>query len=360
MKKIISWYVTLLYFIALMLLPVNASAHTDNSEGYSKITMDRDKLHVELYLDYFELGRLIDLDVNPGAPAEQLNAALEKKRDAVSAYLASHFEVFMDGAKEDGFIVATGVERKLDRDYAKIMFDFPAPASGTSIHIRYNIFFDDNDPMHRNITTYDLEKKKGQFVFQAGDRELQIGKETIVGQTIRFVQLGFHHIMIGYDHILFVIALVLGTRRFADVLKVITVFTLAHSITLGLAAMKVLNLPAEIVEPLIALSIAFVAVENFFGFSSKYRYIIVFGFGLIHGIGFAGALQLSTEITWQSLLSIFSFNVGVEAGQALIILLLFPLLLHIRRFQWSAVVHGIATAGIFGMGLIWYFQRFLA
>ncbi|MEH7308526.1 HupE/UreJ family protein [Neobacillus drentensis] len=359
MGKIVTWFVILSCFFSFMLPPINVSAHTDNSEGYSKITMVGEKLQVELHIDFFELGRLIDFGVKPGAPAEQLNTALEYHRDAVTSYLSSHFEVFTDGAKAEGKVISTDIKRRVGRDYAKMVLEYPAPTSKSSVQIHYSIFFDDNDSMHRNITTYDLENKKGQFVFQAGERELNIGKETVFVQFIRFVQLGFHHIMIGYDHILFVMALLLGTRRISDVIKVISVFTIAHTITLGLTALNLLNIPAEIVEPLIALSIAFVAVENYFGFSAKYRFAVVFGFGLIHGVGFAGALQLSNDVTWRSILSIFSFNIGVEVGQALIILLLFPILLYIRRFKWSTVFRGAATAGIFGMGLIWYFQRFL-
>ncbi|WP_440603919.1 HupE/UreJ family protein [Bacillus sp. GB_SG_008] len=360
MKKIVVGFAALFSFITLMFLPIKASAHTDNSEGYSKITMDRDKLHVELQLDFFELGRLIDFGVSPGDREEMLNTALEKHRDAVAEYLDSHVEVFTDGAKAKGSVNSTKIERRVGREYAKIGLEFPAPSAKSSIQIHYSVFFDDNDTMHRNIASYDLENKKGQFIFNAEDRELNVGKDSAAGQFFRFVQLGFHHIMIGYDHILFVIALVFGARRVTDVLKVISVFTLAHSITLGLTALKLIHFPAAIVEPLIALSIAFVAVENYFGFSSKYRFAVVFGFGLIHGIGFAGALQLANDVTWRSLLSILSFNVGVEAGQALIILILFPLLVYIRRFQWSTVVQAAATAGIFGIGLIWYFERFFA
>lgn len=359
MKKIINKYVLLLFFITLMFLPINVSAHTDNSEGYSKFTMDQDTLHAELSLDYFELARLIDLGINPGASANQLHSALENHHDAITTYLDSHFEILTDGAKAEGSITSLEVERRLNRDYAKITLAYPSPSTPSAIEIQYNIFFDDNDPMHRNIATYDLEKK-GQFVFQSGERVLQTGNQTTIGQTTRFVQLGFHHILIGMDHILFVIGLVLGARRFNDVLKVITVFTIAHSISLGLTALNLINFPSQIIEPLIALSIAYVAVENYFGFSSKFRFAIVFAFGLIHGVGFAGALQLSEDITWRSLLSLLSFNVGVEVGQALIIMLLFPLLLYIRRFKLSTVVQGVATAGIFSMGIIWYFERFLS
>lgn len=342
-----------------MLIPTHTMAHTDNSEGYSKMTMNRENetLQVELYIDYFEMGRLIDYGVNPGAPPAQLSKALEEKRDILTDYLSSHFEILFNGEKAEGTIISTDVEKRAERDYAKILLEYPAAASDSSIQIHYNIFFDDNDPMHRNIMTYELGEERGQFAFQAGERELQIGEETLVSQITRFIELGFHHIMIGYDHILFVIALIFGARKLSDVLKVITIFTIAHSITLGLTALRFINFPPEIIEPLIALSIAYVAVESILGFSSKFRFSVVFIFGLIHGVGFAGALQLNNDITWQSLLSILSFNVGVEVGQALIIMLLFPLLLSIRKYKWSFYIHGATTTWIMGMGLFWYFER---
>ncbi|QNF28649.1 HupE/UreJ family protein [Metabacillus elymi] len=361
MKKSIAYSVLILGCFFMMLCPFKAMAHTDNSEGYSKITMDREneKLHVDLYIDYFEMGRLIDYGVNPGATPAQLSKALSEKSKALSDYLSAHFEMFYNGEKAEGTIVSTNVEKRVDRDYAKVSLNYPMPSSEASIQIYYNIFFDDNDPMHRNILTYDFGEKNGQFIFQAGERELQIGEESLVNQITRFIKLGFHHIMIGYDHILFVIALVMGTRKLSDVFEIITIFTIAHSITLGLTALKFLQLPAEIIEPLIALSIAYVAVESILGFSSKFRLTVVFIFGLIHGVGFAGALQLNNEITWQTLLSILSFNVGVEVGQALIITFLFPLLLLIRKFKWSFYLQGATTAWILGMGLFWYFERFL-
>ncbi|MEH7455229.1 HupE/UreJ family protein [Gottfriedia acidiceleris] len=322
--------------------------------------MNKKKLQVELHLDFFELGRLIDFGVRPGVEEDVLKSALSKQRGAVDEYLGSHFEVFTNGAKASGSIISTNIENRVGREYAKIVLEFPITSDKSAIQINYSVFFDDNDSMHRNIMTYDLENKKGQYIFNAEDREFNVGKEGLAGQFFRFVQLGFHHIMIGYDHILFVIALVFGARRITDVLKVISVFTLAHSITLGLTALKLLEFPSDIIEPLIALSIAFVAVENYFGFSAKYRFAVVFGFGLIHGVGFAGAIQLSNDVTWRSILSIFSFNVGVEAGQALIILILFPLLIYIRKFKWSTVVQAAATVGIFAVGLMWYFERFFA
>lgn len=354
------WFVILCIWIAAVSLPGNAWAHTDNSEGQSKVTADNGTLHYDLYLDLFELARVVDLGVEPGISRRELKTDLQNKQTDVAEYLEPRLEVYIDGAKEEGHIANMDVQKYLERDYAHITLDFPiSDISSKSIRIDYSIFFEDNDPMHRNVVNYDLGREKGQFIFSAGDRQLHVGKGTILGQVMRFVQLGFHHIMIGADHILFVIALVIGSRRVGDVFKVITVFTLAHSITLGLSALNLVQIPAEIVEPLIALSIVYVAVENILFSNAKYRLWVVLGFGLFHGMGFAGALKLTGDMNWNTLLSILSFNVGVEAGQALIILLLFPILLYVRRLQWAGWVQGTTTAGIGVFGLWWYFERFL-
>lgn len=358
--NIIFRFIMPLCFILLTLSPVNVMAHTDNSEGYSNFKTKDQKVIAEIYLDYFELGRLIELGVGPGAEKERLRLALDQKQNEIGKYLSSHLEVYMDGIAVKGDIASTDVKEKTGRDYAKIIMEFDKPSDISELQVHYNVFFDDNDPMHRNISDYEFGNEKGQFVFTGDERELQIGNETLAGQMFRFIQLGFHHIMIGYDHLLFVLALIIGTRSVSGILKVISLFTLAHSITLGVTAFDLVEFPAGIIEPLIALSIAFVAVEHLLGFSTKYRYTIVFGFGLIHGIGFAGALQLANDVTWQSLFSILSFNIGIELGQLLVILALMPLLLFIRRFTWSQMVHNAAMTVIFGIGLVWYFERFIS
>ncbi|MFC5648035.1 HupE/UreJ family protein [Paenibacillus solisilvae] len=171
---------------------------------------------------------------------------------------------------------------------------------------------------------------------------------------MRFSELGFHHI-IGLDHILFVVALVLTFKTFRDVLKTVTIFTLAHSVTLGLTAFHVISVP-PIVEPLIALSIAYVAVESFIIRQQKARPFVVFGFGLMHGIGFAGALELTGSFKASSMLSLAAFNIGVEIGQLLVIGLLFPLLFYIRKFKWSGPVQAAAMVSVFDFGFFWYWE----
>lgn len=136
-----------------------------------------------------------------------------------------------------------------------------------------------------------------------------------------YLKLGFVHIIPeGLDHILFVLGLFLLSKRTKDLLKQITAFTIAHSLTLALALFGVIRLPASIVEPIIALSIAFVAIENLFTSEMKvWRPYVVFGFGLIHGLGFAGILQDLSLPQRDFLTALVGFNIGVEFGQLAVV-----------------------------------------
>jgi hydrogenase/urease accessory protein HupE len=362
MESSVTRYITFaMICLCILVSPFRASAHTDNSEGHSKLSFNDKGMTYEIQLDYLELARIVDLGITTSSTTSELKEALTKNNKLLEEYFHSKLSVFTHGAKIEGSISETTVERKLNRDYAIISIHYPVEnLKSAAIQINYDIFFEDNDPAHRNIVTYEFGDKKGQFVFTSEERKLYLGKETMLGQSIPFIKLGFHHILIGLDHILFIIALVVTSQKITDVIKIMTLFTLAHSVTLGLTALKLLSIPVEIVEPLIALSVAFVAIESFIGLKEKYRYGVVFIFGLIHGIGFAGALELSNPTSWTAIWPIFTFNIGVEMGQALILILLFPMLIFIRKFKWSYPLHLAVNSAIFIIGLAWYFQRYLA
>lgn len=156
----------------------------------------------------------------------------------------------------------------------------------------------------------------------------QLEKLSTASAALLYLKLGYTHILpLGFDHILFVLCLFLLSPKLKPVLWQATAFTIAHSVTLGLALYHVITPPARIVEPLIAISILYVALENIFSHDLKpSRVGIVFLFGLVHGMGFAGALgQLGLPPT-AYLLSLVLFNLGVELGQLTIILAAFLLL----------------------------------
>lgn len=176
-----------------------------------------------------------------------------------------------------------------------------------------------------------------------------------------YTEAGFLHILPkGTDHILFVIGLLLMSRTLRPLLWQVTMFTLAHSITLSLSTLGIFALPAAVVEPLIALSIAFVAIQNiFYRVVQRSRLSLIFAFGLLHGLGFAAMLKEFGLPEDSFLLALFSFNLGVELGQVAILLACWILIV-----IWLRDWHGYrrffiipASMLIALTGLLWFWQR---
>ena len=149
----------------------------------------------------------------------------------------------------------------------------------------------------------------------------------------------------------------LFVKRFVDLLKIITAFTIAHTLTLALAVLQIVRLLPQLVEIGIALTIVYVAAENLWTSSTSHRWLLTFGFGLVHGFGFANVLRelgLPSSGLDRSLLS---FNVGVEAGQIVIVGLMWPLLWWVSRQQWSSRFRVGVSILILLFGLAWFFER---
>jgi hypothetical protein len=167
------------------------------------------------------------------------------------------------------------------------------------------------------------------------------------------------HIFLGYDHIAFLIAL-LFVKRFMDLLKIITAFTLAHTLTLALAVLQVVKLRPQLVEIGIAVTIMYVAAENMWALNTSHRWLLTFGFGLVHGFGFANVLRELGLPSSGLARSLVSFNIGVEAGQIVIVSLLWPLLWWINRQSWSRKFRLGASIAIFMLGAAWFTERVFA
>jgi hypothetical protein len=178
---------------------------------------------------------------------------------------------------------------------------------------------------------------------------------------LKFLKLGIKHILEGYDHLLFLAGLLIATRQVKSMLLIVTCFTVAHSITLALAALDIVVIPGHIVEPLIAASIVFVGIENLVTRDEpKGRWALTFAFGLIHGFGFASVLRdLGLGNDGGSIVvPLFAFNVGVELGQLLVAALALPLLLKLRQSErFSRLGVRIASVAIALMGAYWLLER---
>jgi HupE / UreJ protein len=329
--------------VLLALAPAAGWAHVRSTAGFAEIRQEGATVRYELSLE-----------------RRLLNAAAGGD---VEAYLVERVNVLLDGVRCEGALARTADERRDGRDYTRAVLDYECAGSPSGRYeVRYGVFTDADAVVddHTNVTDYQLGDARGTFVFDAGHRELDAGESGPMSSAGRFAALGVEHILYGIDHVLFLVVLLLGARDFRSVIKLATAFTVAHSVTLGLAAVGLVHVPAAIVEPLIALSIAYVAAENILGGETRHRLAVVFGFGLLHGLGFAGTLSFTDDLGGRMLASLFSFNVGIELGQALIIAALFPALLLVRRVRWSPHAHAGAAVVAATFGLMWFFERLMA
>lgn len=182
-----------------------------------------------------------------------------------------------------------------------------------------------------------------------------------VAKGTEFVGLGLKHILLGYDHLLFLFSLLVVSRNFMPTLRIVTCFTVAHSISLALSTLNVVAIPSRIVEPLIAASIVLVAVENIVRRDVKRgRLLLVFGFGLIHGLGFASVLrELGVGDTpSRIIMPLLSFNLGVELGQLLVVILVAPVLYWAGRIpSLEKRLVPVCSTMVAGAGLFWLVER---
>ena len=225
-----------------------------------------------------------------------------------------------------------------------------------------------DDPQSKTLVyLYEAGELKQQTILNDATSSLThtVGGEaqSSVAVARQYVASGIHHIFIGPDHILFVIGLLLLGGNLVQLLKVVTAFTLAHSITLALAALNIYNPPGNAVEPLIALSIVCIGVENLIARPGErdFRPYLAFGFGLIHGFGFASVLQEFGLPKDALAVALVSFNVGVEMGQACIVLAVAPLLALIvkRQPKLTRPILVVGSVGVALMGTYWFIERVL-
>ena len=195
----------------------------------------------------------------------------------------------------------------------------------------------------------------------AASSTFSFGADAPPPTRLAFIGIGVEHILLGFDHLVFLFALVLVGGRLRSVLAIVTAFTIAHSLTLALAVLDVVTPPAAVIEPLIALSIAYVGVENFFVKGVQGRWRITAPFGLVHGFGFAGALGEVGVPKDDVPLTLLLFNLGVEAGQLLVLACVLPLLYLARaRGLWHEKVSQAASVVVVVLGVFWLVERVLA
>ena len=253
------------------------------------------------------------------------------------------------------------VNAMADAKALQVSFVIPGKPPG-SFAVRPNLF--PYDSQHQSfVNVYEQGKLTQQWIFAKGSAPSTYFAGSRSGATavIRtFVPAGIHHILIGPDHLLFLLGLLLMGGSFRQLVKIVTAFTIGHSITLSLAALDIVTLPSTLVEPAIALTIVIVGADNLLrGQGRDLRFWLALAFGLIHGFGFASVLKEfglpQSALGW----SLFSFNVGVELGQLTFAVPVALLLAGLRRWN-PALGKRAAIAGsvvVIGAGAFWFIQR---
>jgi hydrogenase/urease accessory protein HupE len=203
----------------------------------------------------------------------------------------------------------------------------------------------------------DVLYRRHESVALAVDGAVSHPRSSALAGMDGLLRMGVGHILTGYDHLLFLFGLVLVGGRLRSLLAIVTAFTIAHSITLGTAALGVWAPSARIVEPAIALSIAYVGIENFFISDIRGRWRVTFPFGLLHGFGFAGALRSAELLPSEMPAALFSFNLGVELGQLAVLALMLPALVLLRRSKHFAGTSRALSAAVVAMGALWFAAR---
>jgi hypothetical protein len=358
--------------VALLVASAPASAHKP-SDSYLALFADGQSLRGQWDIALRDLEYAIGIDANGDGAITW--GELKAQQAQVDAYALARLALRADGKPCRLSPTEHLVDEHSDGAYAVLRFSAQCEAATyRTVEVEYSLFFD-LDPTHRGL----LRMQQGADTTTAvlgPDRprvELRAEGRPRWRQFLDYAGEGVWHIWIGFDHILFLLSLLLpavflwnsGWRpaeRFAttfwDVFRVATSFTVAHSITLSLAALSVVQLPSRLVESAIALSVILAALNNVWPLVHGRRWVVAFGFGLIHGFGFASVLADLGLPRDALLLALVGFNLGVEAGQLAIIAAFLPLAFALRRtWLYRRVVFVGGSAAIALVATLWLFER---
>jgi len=300
---------------------------------------------------------------------------LRLRQAEVAAYALSHLTVQRGGVPCATRPAEHLVDHHADGAYAVLRFAIDCPKASTNLEIGYRLFFD-LDPTHRGLMRLESQGQTQTAIFSP-DNATQPFETAEVSRWLSFVDFGregIWHIWIGLDHLLFLISLLLpsvflqvsGRREpvsgfrvaLLDVVKIVTAFTLAHSVTLTLASLDMVRLPTRFVESAIAASIILAALNNLYPVFEGRRWAVAFVFGLIHGFGFASVLIDFGLQQGALLTSLVGFNVGVEVGQLAVVSLFLPLAYGLRHsWFYRRVIFVSGSMMVAVLAAIWMIER---
>jgi HupE / UreJ protein len=358
--------------ILMLLVGSLAQAHIA-SNGFLKLTADGARVagSLELAIRDGELAVGLDRDGDGKVTWREL----KDSQAALQNYVQGHLHLDGGNAPCRMQFEPLEVNERVDGNYLWLPFIADCGTSIEHLSIEYSVL-DTEDPSHRGLLTL-ISKETTQTAVLGGAgaaRHFDLNRVSAWSAFAEYLRAGIWHIWSGIDHLLFLISLLLPAvllrRRnrweavpiaapaFVNIVKVVTAFTLAHSITLSLAAFDIIRLPTRLTESVIAASIIIAALNNVFPRVTEGRWRIAFAFGLLHGFGFASVLAEMGLPQGARLVSLVAFNLGVEAGQLAVVLAVMPIayLLRSTGFYRRGIMPWGSTA-IACVALFWFVQR---
>ena len=365
----------LLALLALLLVAPAALAHKP-SDSYLSLQTSGQQITGQWDI------ALRDLDYAIGIDDDQDGAItwgeLRAHHADLAAYALARLQLSSDGQPCPTRVVEHLVDDHSDGAYAVLRLAATCPAGAAvlpGLNVDYRLFFD-LDAQHRGLLRIEHDGTTRSVIFSADAprQHLELVATGALRQFLDYTAHGVWHIWIGFDHLLFLISLLLpavllrvdrawtGAARFRDALwdvcKVVTAFTVAHSITLSLAALEVIDLPSRWVESAIAASVILAALNNLLVVAGPGRWLFAFAFGLIHGFGFASVLSDLGLPHDSLLLALVAFNLGVELGQLAVVAVFLPLAWSLRD-QWI-YRRGLLAGGsllVIAIASVWLVER---
>ncbi|MFJ5623542.1 HupE/UreJ family protein [Peribacillus loiseleuriae] len=348
-----------LLLLSFISFPSNTSAHA-YSASYTNIKMDTKKTEVVFSIDTLSILELIPkIDKNKDWILNQ--SEIKQENHHLEELITEGLTLDKGNKEQTPEIEKMEIEEKDHKEFLTIHMSFPAFSPGDTIVFNDGFYFNDTGTNYVNFISASYIDETSEAVLEGKNRtwtmlltEVQQEQQSGDGQTVQsnpeqaqpvktsttsswfsFLKLGMNHILSGYDHLLFLIALLLRKQTLKQYIGIVTAFTIAHSITLSLSVLDIVNLPSLFVESVIALSIIYVALENIFRKKIQFRWGITFAFGLIHGLGFADLLKEMALPKSQLAVALFSFNIGIEVIQIGIVLLCLPILFYLHKWKDS-------------------------
>lgn len=349
----------------LMLQSVSVYAHPPGLSSLDvAIKPARIDARVTFALQDIEAFTPMDADLD----AEVTDAEREAAKPAIGKLLAEQLRLSVDGQD-----VSTGEPGQVsfdDQNNAQVELHYALiPKQELLLQSKFLALLPDGHQQYLTIRNADGKALIEKMLSKGDDQtRLQIAgaadadtPQSVFAAFGDFFKLGIEHILTGYDHLLFLFALLAVTHSFWPALKIITFFTIAHSITLACAGLNVISLPGSFVEPFIAATIIYVGIENIIrGDHPKGRHWLTFGFGLIHGFGFAGVLQEMDISSGDTgiLLPLLSFNLGIETGQIAVASIVLPMIWWLNnRVETSEKFLRGGSVAVSLMGAFWLVER---